>query len=576
MKGASRTLSPVEPRLPGTSQSRPAFFRSLPAAGDVQGAVAVACSVFLVGCVAAFFWSTRHWPLVNDPALMHYVVFLMGRGMAPYRDIHDINLPGAYAPEWLSMTLASLLHVSQAAMWRGMDWLLLGLAALAMLRIATRFSWFAGVVAGSLFALYHGRDGVGQAAQRDLILTVLLLWATEQLLRAMRGCSAWPLVGFGLCLGAAASIKPVALVYGICLLPLLFQKGRTKAALAAAAGFALPVLATTAFLLHWHAVEAFRRMVEFDLPYHVSLAHGTVSQLVWAASISSVKKLICLLGLTLLLAGRWRGSFTAFAWPTSQNRKSQAWTCSPERCLLLLGVLLGLFCFVAQGKGYPYQRYPFVAFLFLLAALEFTAAAAGGPRLLRAAGVAGLAFCIVLCAPVYLRGAIQARWSSPVLQIEDALRRQAAAGDLRSLQGKVQCMDVATGCTDALLALGLGEATGTIYDEFLFPQVPAGWSVLPAGSRLEEPLPAALVAGRQAFQKALDGNPPRVIIVTSWLFPEGPGDYRKLMLWPWFEEYLQAYRLVEQQAFPRGENGPLGFRVYVRREAKAGFPLGVE
>ncbi len=531
----------------------------------MQGAVPIACSVFLVGCVAAFFWSTRHWPLVNDPALMHYVVFLMGRGMAPYRDIHDINLPGAYAPEWLSMTLASLLHVSNAAMWRMMDWLLLGLAALAMLRIASRFYRFAGVVAASLFALYHGRDGVGQAGQRDLVLTVLLLWATERLLRAMRGSSAWPLAGFGLCLGAAASIKPVALVFAVCLLPVLFRKGHTKTAIAAAAGFALPVLATMAFLLHWHAAGAFRRMVQFDLPYHVTLAHGTVAQLLWSSSISSVKKLICLLVIALLLAGGWRSSFTAFAVPTSQNRRSPTWTCSPERCLLLLSVLLGLFCFVAQGKGYPYQRYPFVAFLFLLASLEFTAAAVSESRWLRVAGVAGLAFCIVLCAPVYLRGAVQAGWSAPVLQIRDALRRQAAAGDLRSLQGQVQCMDVATGCTDALLALGLREATGTIYDEFLFPQVPDGWSGLPAGSRFKKPLPAAVLAGRQAFRNALNGNPPRVIVVTSWLFPEGPGDYRKLELWPWFEEYLQAYRLAEQQTFPRGENGPLGFRVYVRR-----------
>ncbi len=531
----------------------------------MQHAVTTACSVFLVGCVTAFFWSTRHWPLVNDPALMHYVVFLMGRGMAPYRDIHDINLPGAYAPEWLSMVLASLLHVSNAAMWRVMDWLLMGLAALAMLRIAGRFHRFAGVVAGSLFALYHGRDGVGQAGQRDLVLTVLLLWATERLLGAMRGRSAWPLVGFGLCLGAAVSVKPVALVFAVCLLPVFFQKGRAKAAVAVAAGFMLPVLGTMVFLLHWHAVGAFRRMVQFDLPYHVSLAHGTVPQLLWSSSISSVKKLICLLGIPLLLDEGWRGSFAAFAVPTFHNRKNLTWVCSPERCLLLLSVLLGLLCFVAQGKGYPYQRYPFVAFLFLLASLEFTAAAASGSRLLRVTGMAGLAFCIVLCAPVYLRGAIQARWSAPVLPIEDALLRQAAGGDLRSLQGKVQCMDVATGCTDALLALGLREATGTIYDEFLFPQVPDGWFGLPAGSRLEEPLPAALVTGRQAFRNALNGNPPRVILVTLWLFPEGPGDYRKLALWPWFEEYLQAYRLVEQQAFPRGENGPLGFRVYVRR-----------
>ncbi len=535
--------------------------------------MAVVCSMFLLGCIAMFFWSTRHWPLVNDPALMHYVVFLMQGGMAPYRDIHDINLPGAYAPEWFSMALASLLHVPNAAMWRVMDWALLAFAALAMLRIAGRY-WFAGVVAGSLFALYHGRDGVGQAGQRDLILAVLLLWAMERLLQTMRlqtmrlqttnGRPALSLAGFGLCLGAAATVKPLALIFALCLLPLLLQKRQGRAFAALFAGFALPVLAAGLFLLHWHALGAFWHMVRFDLPYHVSLARGTVPQLLWASSISSIKKLVCLLGVTVFLAGGWGSSFAALALPSPQQGERRVWIHSPERCLLLGGVLLGLFCFVAQGKGYPYQRYPFIAFLFLLASLEFTAAAASRQRPLRVAGVAGLAFLIVLCAPVYLRGAMQARWSPPVRQIEDALRRQEGPSGLAGLQGKVQCMDVATGCTDALLALRIREASGTIYDEFLFPQVPAGWSKLPAVSRHEEP-PASLVTGRLAFQNALATSSPRVIIVTSWLFPEGPGDYGKLALWPWFEHYLQAYKLVEQQAFPRAENGPLGFRVYVRR-----------
>jgi len=558
-----KALSSVETIPSNASQLQPAGFRRFQVVGGVPQAAVVICSIFLLGCVGVFFWSTRHWPLVNDPALMHYVVFLMQSGMAPYRDIHDINLPGAYAPEWLSMTLAILLHVSDAAMWRVTDWSLLVFAALAMLRIAGRFHWFAGVMAGSLFALYHGRDGVGQAGQRDLVIAVLLMWAAERLLRAMRGSSAFL---FGLFLGLAVAIKPIALVFAVCLLPLLFQKERGKTLAAAATGFALPVLATFMFLLHWHAVGAFLRMVQFDLPYHVNLAHGTVPQLLWTSSISSVKKLICLLGVTLFIAGGWRGSFASLAWVSFQKR-DRVWLHSPERCLLLLGVLLGLFCFVAQGKGYPYQRYPFVAFLFLLTSLEFTAALESKRVPLRIAGIAGVAFLTVLCAPVYLRGAVQASWSTPVHQIENALRKQEGASGLAGLQGKVQCMDVATGCTDALLALRVREATGTIYDEFLFPQVPAGWSGLSARSGLEEPLPVSLITGRQTFQRALAVNSPRVIVLTSWLFPEGPDDYQKLARWPWFERYLQAYQLVEQQAFPRTENGPLGFRIYVRRSS---------
>ena len=37
------------------------------------------------------------------PSIMHYVNFLMDRGLAPYRDIVDINLPGAYFMEGWAM-----------------------------------------------------------------------------------------------------------------------------------------------------------------------------------------------------------------------------------------------------------------------------------------------------------------------------------------------------------------------------------------------------------------------------------------------------------------------------------------
>ena len=42
----------------------------------------------------------------------------------------------------------------------------------------------------------------------------------------------------------------------------------------------------------------------------------------------------------------------------------------------------------------------------------------------------------------------------------------------------------------------------------------------------------------------LDQRPPRVIIISSWLHINGPGDFRKLNRWPAFEQFLaQHYRL---------------------------------
>ncbi len=527
-------------------------------------------AVWLLGCVGVFLFRTRHWPLVNDPALMHYVVFLMQRGMAPYREISDINLPGAYVPEWISMLLASALHVSDAAMWRVMDAAsLLLLAGWAMVRIAKPWSWFAGVWAGALFALYHGRDGIGQSGQRDLWATVLLLWAVSALFQAMRSDRparrVWHVAGFGLLVGAACTVKPFGAPFMLLVVPLLLWESsvrvRLRLLLWAGLGFVLPLLAMFGFLAHWGAISAFWRVLRVDLPYHASLGDGTVLQLLGASTIASIGKLLVLLLVTVLLA-----DFGVFR---ARPRDGAGWAGSAERLLLVACVLLGLVSFVAQGKGYPYQRYPYVAFLLLFMAVEFTSAISSSRRPVQAAGAAGLLFGVLFCAPTYLRGAVRAQWSTPVsLGIEEAVRGIASqpVSRLNGLDGKVQCLDVVAGCTDALLHLQLREATGTIYDEFLFPQTPSGWGIPYTGPAPGTPVPLAVQLGRGKFQAELRRNPPQVLILSAWLFPQGPGDYRELTLWPWFDAYVaEHYALVSQRSFPRAENGPLGYRVYARK-----------
>ena len=537
-----------------------------------MGALTDAATLLI--CVGLFLFWSRHWPLVNDAALMHYVVFLMQRGMAPYREIGDINLPGAYAPEWLSMTLASALHVSYAAMWRAMDAGALLLAGLAMRRIARPYSWYAWVFAATLFALYHCRDGIGQAGQRDLWMTMLLLWAVAALFAAMHTGSAsrryWQVCGFGLLVGASMTIKPFAAGWLLCMLPLLLWgkslRGRLGLAASAGLGLALPLLGAWVFLLHWHAVDAFWRVLRVDLPYYAGLADGNAAQLVFASSISSILKLLGLLAVTAAFAGGWRESWTALRLRTLEK---SGWAAGPERLLLGLCVLLGLVSFVAQGKGFSYQRYPYVAFLLLLVGLESVAALRSDKKVLRYSGLASLAFGVLLCAPSYLHAAARARWSTQTTEaMEQAIAKQAGPGGARSLDGNVQCIDAVSGCTDALLHLRLRQATGTMYDEFLFPQSPAPWGTVYAGWAPGLPLPAAVAAERQRFQAAFSARPPRVVIVSAWLFLEGPGDYRKLALWSWFDAYLREhYTLIAQQAFARAENGPMGFRVYVRRDS---------
>src|ERR1700761_7017375 len=122
-------------------------------------------SLYFIVCVGWFAVRTAHWKQVNDPAQLTYLCFLMDHGMAPYRDLLEINMPGIYLVNW------SVMHGlgGGAAAWRLFDFTLMGMAAWAMVAIAWPYEWLAGVVGASLFILFHGRDGAGQAGQRDFI-----------------------------------------------------------------------------------------------------------------------------------------------------------------------------------------------------------------------------------------------------------------------------------------------------------------------------------------------------------------------------------------------------------------------
>ncbi|MGC9291884.1 MAG: hypothetical protein ACP5EP_04070, partial [Acidobacteriaceae bacterium] len=126
----------------------------------------VILGLVLVVCAGIVVLRTLHWPLVGDASLMHYVVFLMQHGMAPYRDIVDMNMPGSYMVEWTAM------HVfgTGAIGLRLFDFSLLGVAALAMVAIAWPYDWFAALYAAALLLLIHAHDGVDQLAERDLTM----------------------------------------------------------------------------------------------------------------------------------------------------------------------------------------------------------------------------------------------------------------------------------------------------------------------------------------------------------------------------------------------------------------------
>jgi hypothetical protein len=184
-------------------------------------------ALWLAGCVAVFGLVSLHWPMVGDASYMHYVVFLMRHGMAPYRDIVEMNLPGSYMMESAVMTLLGPDSVG----WRIYDFLLMGTAAAALMSLLKPRGRTAGIVAASLFLLVHGQDGVIMSGERDFAVSALALAAVALVFHAFRHAerSIALLVAAGVLLGVAMTIKPTTIPLDVCVVASIAFAARRRA-----------------------------------------------------------------------------------------------------------------------------------------------------------------------------------------------------------------------------------------------------------------------------------------------------------------------------------------------------------
>jgi hypothetical protein len=488
-------------------------------------------AVVLAVGLAVFVVRTLWWPFVYDAALIRYANFLMAHHLAPYRDIQDYNLPGSYFFDWL---VTHTLGFSALA-WRVYDLLLLTLAGIAMYRITRPYSRFAGLFAAMLFACFHARDGVEQSGQRDLLIVVLVLLGlsfAQGKRRTLR------LFLFGLCIGLAATVKPMAIVA----LPLLWllpeaddptaRQNLWRSIGVVFGGFLIAPLAALVWLWRMHVVAAFWRTLTVYLPFHAHLGHLGFWPLLTRCITASHGTLLVL---ALLLAF------------TDAGRELRR-----LRIFLGAGMAYGLISYFAQGKGYPDHRYPFAAFLFLFAAVEFTHALRS-PGYRRVAGVVGLLFATVLSV-LSLQRALREHW--PGEQVASLTHDLNALGG-HALSGSVQCLDTVDGCIETLDAMQLVQSTGFVYDEFLFA----------APSTMTTQQAAAQKSLRREILAKLQSNLPQVIVAMPRLFPSGPDHYAKLGLWPAMETLLdRCYQLDAERNFPAGAGyHRAGYRLYLRQ-----------
>jgi hypothetical protein len=488
-------------------------------------AVRLGVAGFLLSCLLLMGAGTIHWPLVNDPAQIDYLCFLMDHGQAPYKDLIEMNMPGIYLANW------GVMHVlgGGALSWRLFDLSLMGLFAGACLWIAWPWDWLGGLLGASLFILIHGRDGPAYTGQRDLIMAVLLVCACAFLFHAFRARKTWPFFLFGLCASAASTVKPIPLPFAALLLAFamlrLRRMGRPLRSplLCGCAGLLLPIAVMAAYLVHEHAVAAFVNVFHHMLPYYAELGRRRPWALIRGLFIPS---LLWLTPLAVAVAVTARSFW---------NWESQ---------VLLGGIAFGAFCYFIQGKGQVYHRYPFFAFLLLWAGLQLVLALrqAGRARLMARAGV----LVALLVAPQYAVRATHRYWDMNYI---DALQSDLGQLGGSQLSGHVQCMAMQADCDTVLYRMRLLQATGLSYDYFVF-----GNAAQPVVQR-----------ARARFWRQLQQNPPNVFVVSKGLYPYDMNDYRKLTEWPAFARFLSSnYRLIADDEFPPKESGPSGFRVYVR------------
>jgi hypothetical protein len=468
-------------------------------------------------------WRSRSWPLVHDAPLMHYVAWRIGQGAVPYRDVFDMNFPGAYLLHLLVITTLGAGDVA----WRVFDLGWLALTGALLVGLAAPWGMTSALGAALGFALYHLAGGAWQAGQRDFLLCAFLLTGALGVARWMErarggdGDGRRALAAGGLALGAAVTIKPHAAALALALgLVVLVTAARTKrGAVAAPAVFAGAALVVPAAVVAWlgaaGALPAWRAIVfDYLLPLYSRLGRSA--------------------GWTVYRPGAWLALGAGVLLSLGSALAGGRW--GPRHLVATLGALYGVLHFVAQAKGWEYHLYPLAAFATLLLFAEV------GPALRHARGPAAMALLACAVAAAALLASKAAEASAAGWERDKAALARRLAGELapRLRPGDtVQVLDTTGGGIHALLRLRVREPTRFLYDFHFFHDV---------GHPAIEALRAELI-------RDLDAQPPRLIVLFERGWPAG--GYERLDAFVALRERLARYDLVRP--------GP-DYRIYAQRD----------
>jgi hypothetical protein len=477
---------------------------------DVLAASVAWALVGLFALIAAvLLWFSLPWPLIHDAPTLHYIATRIAAGAVPYRDVFDMNQPGAYL---VHRAVVAWLGAGDVA-WRGFDvaWLVLTCVAAAI--YARPWGTAAAGGAAALFAVYHVTGGAWQAGQRDFLLCVWLLGAAAAAVAWLEDATAgaWRLAAAGFVLGAGIALKPHAVIFAVALGVVIARAARRRSVGVAAlalytGGLAVVPLAVAAWLVARGAFDAWREILfGYLLPLYARLTRPEDWNF-WRVEVWYA------IGAAVVL------SLAATVW-----ERRFGW----RHGIAVLGLAYGVLHYVGQGKGWEYHLYPLAAFAAVLA---FSTVEGLLARRRRAAG--GLVALILVAGAAVLarRGwdATNARW---VWDKEYVVRLLAADLGLNMRpMDRVQMLDTTEGGTHALLRLGVPSATRFIYDFHFFHDVDH-----PTIQRL-----------RAEFVRDLAARPPRFVVVFTRGWPSGK--LERITRFPALNDFLEAnYRAVQRR-----------------------------
>jgi len=494
-------------------------------AGEIGWARAAAGLVLggLSGLILFLAWRSLGWPLIHDAPLMHYVAWRIGEGAVPYRDLFDMNFPGAY-----------LLHAGVLALlgsgdlgFRVFDLAWLGGTCALLGAYARPFGMGSAAAAALLFAAYHLAGGAWRAGQRDFLLVLFLLGGAHLVARYWEdGASLRPLALAGLALGAGMTLKPHAGLWWLVLAATAAEGARRSArpwwrAGAMVIGFGLLGPAAVAFWL-WTAggLAPFLDMLtRYALPLYSGLGRAPLWQALGGHPYG--RDILILLGMLAALS-LWR------AWAGREL--------DIRRGLLLMGLGYGAVHYGIQGKGWEYHLYPLMGFAVPLATSWVDHFQVQERHRASAAILGGL---VLLTVVLGLKGveAAEPQWIA-----EKERRVQSLVRDLagRVERGRtVQVLDTTEGGVHALFLLRLSQPSRFLYDFHFFHDV-------------EHPYVQTL---RQEFLSALGRRPPEFLVVFERGWPRG--GFERLAAFPALSAWIEEGYVLERERD--------GYRIYARR-----------